>query len=272
MTTEQPTTTDPAAILLALLNRARQHSQGTVAQGFAKVFEIDANDTPELFRRLSVSEAMAQRVLELIKNVGNDPLERAYQKNLASIVQFFAPRHLDQTWEEHKKKIFERDITALEYCSGLLAKTFQEQVIDKETLNALSQKVDDLYTEVRDSDLDQHLKRTVLNGLQAIKNAVHDYTIRGADALQEALTTALGDCVILNAVQKKKRKSKKSKKKISEGQNEQDKPKADKLDITKKLLDITISLFNVVNMASASGPSLFEKVSGLIHRLLPPPK
>ena len=70
--------------------------------------------------------------------------------------------------------------------------------MDKDTLKDLSQKVDDLYSEVRDSDLDQNLKRTILDGLQAIRTAIHDYTVRGAEGLQEALATALGQYMIFN--------------------------------------------------------------------------
>ena len=75
---------------------------------------------------------------------------------------------------------------------------WQDQQNDKDALNEVSQKVDALYTEVRDSDLDQNLKRTIMDGLHAIRTAIHDYTVRGAEGLQEALSTAIGQYMIFN--------------------------------------------------------------------------
>jgi hypothetical protein len=262
MTTEQPTSTDSAARLLDILHRAKQHSGGTAAQAFAAVFEIDANDTAELYRRLSVCERTAQQLLELARSVTNDNFKKSFQKNIVSIIQVFTPRHLDGNWEEHKKRILDRDTHALQLCSDLLGQRFQEQLVDKDTLHDLSQKVDDLYSEVRDSDLDQNLKRTILDGLQAIRTAIHDYTVRGAEGLQEALSTAIGQYVIFNVYVNAQTQHDSAE---TTGNN---KNANTKFELAAKYLNVLVGLGNLLKMAYHAGPQLVE----YIRRMLPPPK
>src|SRR5258708_5734539 len=125
MTTEQPTSTDPAARLLEFLNTARHLSGGTAAQAFAKIFTTDANNTAELYRRLSQCERTAEQLLETVTGVTNDKFKKSFQKTIASVSEFFTPRHLDANWDEYKKRILDRDTHALQLCSDLLGAGFQ---------------------------------------------------------------------------------------------------------------------------------------------------
>jgi hypothetical protein len=155
----------------------------------------------------------------------------------------------------------------LQLCSDLLGQNFQEQLIDKNALNEVSQKVDALYAEVRDSDLDQDLKRTIMDGLHAIRTAIHDYTVRGAEGLQEALSTAIGQYMIFNVYVSAQMQhgSAETEEHVTSGND----TKANtKVELATKYLNVLVLLGNLVKMAYHTGPQLVE----YIHRLLPPPK
>jgi hypothetical protein len=263
MTKEHENSTNPAARLLDIFNKAKPVTGGTAAQAFAKIFDIDSNNTSELYRRLSECEQTARQLAELAGSITNPKFEKSFKENIDSIVQFFSPRNLDENWERHKTKILDRDTTALQLCSDLVDSRFQEQSVEKATLDDLSKKVDDLYAQVRTSDLDDVLKGTMLNGLQAIRTAIHNYTVRGVEGLQEALATAVGQYMIFNLYANVQRDNS-SEDKAGNDQKIPDK----KSEIAKTYLTIVSLLGNIVTMAYHTAPKLAE----YIHRLLPPPK
>jgi hypothetical protein len=61
-------------------------------------------------------------------------------------------------------------------------------------------QVEALYSDIWTSDLNEDLKKIVLENLQKIKTAVNDYRIRGADRLQDALATVIGTFAMVGPI------------------------------------------------------------------------
>jgi hypothetical protein len=183
--------------LLGIFDRARRHSGASIGAAYKVIFEIQQSDYRELFRKLSLAGDTAEEVAELLQVSGNQDFEHIFRaESLPAIKELFAPRNLDGAWDEFKKRILDRELTALRYCSNLLSKHFEEAAIPDDQLKEILAEVEALYSDVWTFDLDKDLKKIALENLQNIKNAIHDYKIRGADGLQEALALVVGTAMI----------------------------------------------------------------------------
>lgn len=197
MADESNKLTDPAGRVLAIFERARRSSGGSIGTQYMALFEIKPGDYRELFRKLGLAGETAEEVAELLRVSGNQDFERIFTaESLPTIKELFAPHNLDAPWDDFKKRILDRDLTALRYCSNLLSKHFEEASIPDSQLKEILAEVEALYSDVWMSELDKDLKKIALENLQNIKNAIHDYNIRGADGLQEALALVVGTAMI----------------------------------------------------------------------------
>jgi hypothetical protein len=145
---------------------------------------------------LGLAAEVARNIVDLLKLSGSTRVQKTYEKSLGSILKVFCPRSFDENWEHHKPRILDRDIVALEFCSAILSSTVIENPVDPEVLKDLLKQVESLYADVLSTEMDRDLKKIVLDNLHRIKTAIHDYNLRGADGLEEALAAAVGTATI----------------------------------------------------------------------------
>jgi hypothetical protein len=93
-------------------------------------------------------------------------------------------------------QITEGDMTVLAFCAEALDAQHSESVVEEEQLKELLDAVAALYEEVRAADVGTSLKEIILDQLEIIRRAVHEYRIRGVVRLQEALNTVVGSYVL----------------------------------------------------------------------------
>jgi len=240
--------TNPAGRLLEILKRARAGSAPTtIAKGFAQIFDIGSDDFGELFRHLSLAEEAADQVSTLLKLSGNESFQRTYLECLPRIKRIFNVRHLDANWQQHiKDTLFDSELRDLQYCSDLLSEHFPEELIEADQLMELLKEVEALYDDVWTCDLDDDLKKIVLENLQTIKNAVNDYKIRGADGLQDALATIIGTAAMVRPID------------TTSGSN-----------TFERLSKVVDMLAKLLNLAKSAKP-LLKAGAEVYRRLLPP--
>jgi hypothetical protein len=186
MADEQKPTTNAADRLLKIVQKAKGIQVPSVVQGFLKVFEI-LEDYAELYRRLSAASQEALFIGYLLRISENADMEGHYEHSRDRIVHFFCPRRFDTQWEVHKQIIKDEDIRMLGVCSTLIGRTTTEKIIEAGELSKILDDTKALREEVLKSDIKAELKAVILENLQRIDNAIHDYDVRGVQGLQEAL-------------------------------------------------------------------------------------
>lgn len=79
----------------------------------------------------------------------------------------------------------------LRFCSKLLARHFPEPKLNDELKEILAE-IEQLYTQVLESDLPADLKTLLLDLIHALRTAAHEYRVRGPERLSEGIESVLG--------------------------------------------------------------------------------
>lgn len=194
--------------LLQILERAKTitggNSQLSGLEAWAEVFDIpkpDSKDIPLEFEETVVSSILQLRKLvdeveeELRRFEGLDlelylrPFSRLrYVTRLAFLT--------NNNFYSVLAQLTEGDMTVLAFCVAKMAELPAEPIITEEQLKELSEDVNALYAQVLESSLENELRTIILDRLQSIKIAIHQYHIRGIVRLREELEKSIGVLVL----------------------------------------------------------------------------
>ena len=135
----------------------------------------------EVFRHLALVAATAREITERLNQTGNTEFSDSYAKTLTNIGRMLSISNFHQQWEQFKAAtILPADLRVLELISIVLSKSCPEPCISEDALNDLLKKVNTLYEDVFASELDSPLKLTLLDRLEKVRRAIHDYKIKGS--------------------------------------------------------------------------------------------
>lgn len=197
---------DNAAVrLLSILKRAQSVSNMSNQARFcwAQVFDIvDANTnqlTPEqeveLVSRLVQLRTLigdVEKGLRMIKGIN---LER-YLRPFPRVLNAVKLTELQQQFSSYISPLTEGDFVVLEFCAEKLSEHHVEGVVEEDVLAEMLRDVNDLYENILSSSLNDELKTLILDQLEIIRRAVHEYRIRGIARLCEALPTLVGTYIL----------------------------------------------------------------------------
>lgn len=193
-------TANPAGQLLKILTHLRNTTGGDIftqmssALGVSKVDPIDG--------KVSYIAGLA-KALQLIDMVetrikATPGLNHGlHLHTLPSLRDLFAEASQNMDFNQWKAKYLKEDlITPIIFCSDVLGKMGADEEISAENLENLSAEVNRLYESVLASSLSPEIKLIVLQQLEAIRRAIHEYRVTGIIALQEALAGAVGQVAL----------------------------------------------------------------------------
>ena len=69
---------------------------------------------------------------------------------------------------------------------------WHEQPLLDDDLESLQTEIEDLINDVVESELNDEIKRVLIDGLDAVRNAVLQYRVRGAEGIRQALDRNIG--------------------------------------------------------------------------------
>lgn len=204
-------TNNPAGRLYKLLESAKAVPASTNGyQCWAMVFKIPPYDTsapppqviPESTFTLTVMEFLqvkmlvdeVEAALKSIQNINHDLYLTPFDR-IKSVLKL-AELHASSYPQGILGRITEGDMTVLAFCAEALDARHSEPVIEEEQIKELLYSVSELYEEVRAAEIDAKLKSLILDQLEIIRRAVHEYRIRGVARLHEALNTVVGSYVL----------------------------------------------------------------------------
>ena len=135
-----------------------------------------------------------------------------YVEPLRNLDRLFMTEHYGAQWEQFKREFLGKDVF---YCLKVLDHKFwelklSEPVVPADYLSDLKKQVQDLFEEVKASDLEIPLRQYVLKLLDAIRKGVAMYDIYGTEGLNDHLATIIGQMQVRSLKAKPKDDAKKA--------------------------------------------------------------
>ena len=109
-----------------------------------------------------------------------------------NIKRAISPDNLDQPWHKHRPYLTNGELLAVEVIANELD---AEDEIPAEELREIENLTGKLFNKIRESNLDGPLKYWSLDLLEALRRSLHEYKIRGAEGLEKAISSIIGDLV-----------------------------------------------------------------------------
>lgn len=182
---------NPAARLLALLERARTISKGVNCEdAWETLLDAKANK-PLLMARLGKVMELPQQTLNAFSdsfpNHSNTTSHWMIQVNAA-----FTHQNLKGTWESFRSHIDTHTILYLTMTSQLLETKSNTTLIADESLLELRDRLNELLVEILDSDQPVELKKYVSRVLRKLIESIDEYKLTGALPVLDSIEMTFG--------------------------------------------------------------------------------
>ena len=96
------------------------------------------------------------------------------------------------TWEEFRIQFNDHFLLNLRWAAELLSYHSSETVLQSDELNSLKSELDEITKKVWDSSISYDLREAILEGLEAIRRAIFEYELYGAEGLRNAVDKNVG--------------------------------------------------------------------------------
>jgi hypothetical protein len=186
---------NPAARLQALLDEASlaaaKVKNPRIAQVWAEVLNVDADDLPELLSRLSRVYALPSQIREemaLVPNIDPDQI----MEHLPVIEQAFAKFAVQNQWQQFAETITPAAKYSVATCANVLNGISPEPAIADSDVERLADLARALFDEVMGSDLEPALKQYLGETLAEVLRAIDLYKVNGVRGLEHAIDAAMG--------------------------------------------------------------------------------
>jgi hypothetical protein len=187
-----PQANNPAGRLYAILAEAKQTQDNVQLKTmWAKMFDVAPDDTAGLlafFVQVMGLVAQTRRAIESLTDVDKD----AYLRPIVQIERAFTRANFETHCAEFKGIINDSVMVALDFCSDKLSRVAAEEMIDATVLRELLSDVQDMIEEILGSTMDASLKAVILDHLEAIRRAILQYKISGAEGIKRAMDSGVG--------------------------------------------------------------------------------
>lgn len=183
--------------MLDLLSKASRHEDShKVFEVWADVFEIDENDQNKINLEISRCLNLMQDEIDSIqKDMGLPALDEFHCASiLKSVNQLFAVHMLMSGWQGQRDKLTREVFLCLGYCREVLPD--EESLISKNDFDEIHQLLNTLGSQLENSSLPSHTNNIIKNHIDGILKALHSYKIVGAESLQQAMKTIVGDVIV----------------------------------------------------------------------------
>ena len=90
-------------------------------------------------------------------------------------------------WEDFRDHVTDEFLMLLQLLGSDLSECWHEVPLSSEDLGALQSEIEEIISDVAESDLDDVIKLVIVDGLNAVRNAILEYRVRGAEGIRQAL-------------------------------------------------------------------------------------
>jgi hypothetical protein len=197
-------TDNPAGRLYTILKKAKQF-KGSGYRIWGNSFNILTNrDEREISDAIALQ--VIEHVIQLKKLINEIELSLKVIEGL-NLSLYLTPfdrirgaiklRELTTpNYETYLREVTEGDLTVLAFCADVLSRYCREPVVEESQLEEILDSVGALYTDVFNSSLEDELKVFILDELEMLRRAIHEFRVRGFGRLKEAMPSVVGSYVI----------------------------------------------------------------------------
>lgn len=182
---------NPAGRLHELLTKTMHIANVPIRQVWAKVFEVEENDTIAIYYNLAHLHNLTIEIEQMISRIP-DANHELFLRNMGNIRKALSWPNIGSLWNELKNVLTEQAVTDLAFCAEEIDKFYKESAIPEEELENIKVEIDKLFKQLSDSTIDLKLKITLQDLLEAMRRAVNEYHIRGAKGMREVIDYSLG--------------------------------------------------------------------------------
>lgn len=187
---------NPAARLLKILQDGKnENSNESCRTVWAKLLKVQSNDHALMMSRLGkVMELPNQIISDIKENFPNQT--NTYSHWSTQLNHAFLNQNVNGQWESFIKHIDQHSISYLQLSADLLQSKLSTSLIEKEKLNEIREKIDNLYKEIMETDLDEKVKEFLLRAMQKILVSVDEYNISGSIPIMDSIDMVFGHMVV----------------------------------------------------------------------------
>ncbi|HEY0459237.1 MAG TPA: hypothetical protein VGC97_08890, partial [Pyrinomonadaceae bacterium] len=149
----------------------------------------------EAMHCLSQLIVLIDEVEAILKSKEDEDYE-LYKTPLPKIRLALVPSRFNEGFSATLAQITDSDVHLLRLCAKAIAKDFSEKVVDEETLLKIDSEIRELYEEINKAEINQNLKIVLLELLEAMHQAIHEYRIRGINSLKDSIALIIGKIIM----------------------------------------------------------------------------
>jgi sirohydrochlorin ferrochelatase len=190
---------NPASRLVILLFDIQRASGGAVAETFYAALKVPKGDVVEMVAQQQAWHKTVDDVTKRLASSGNGHLAEVYEEQTARKLRLLlAPTNFSIPWNNFKAEFFRDDLVSnMLIYSTVLSNSAPEKELTEDELASLTRELTAVYDAVRDSSIEATLKDLILDGLEDLRRAIHDYRIRGIAGIDAAVSrNALAAAVV----------------------------------------------------------------------------
>jgi hypothetical protein len=198
---------NPAGRLHALLHEGQSKQKNKAASEIlAEILEIPKEDTGLLLRRVGHVLSLPSSVKEAMSYI-DDLDNNIYLRWLPRVETSFTTLNFQVPWKQFIDRFDGEIMYGIEICSDRLSKERPEKTTDEKSLVNLLGKVNELLSELNNTELDGNVWFYIYDHLIKIKEAIEEYKIRGIKPLEAVFEQAVGGVVLSPELYKNSQKS-----------------------------------------------------------------
>jgi hypothetical protein len=183
---------NPASRLHEILSKlVRIPKTNPCAISFAMILAVPPNNALLLFERIARMAALAQRAREQVLASG-DPDVDYFLKWLPQVETAFSTLALPGALAGFTDRIDPVTLERIQFCGIMLSRRSREPQLIKEELAHLSQEIEQMIGEVKESQIDEDVRRYMLRHLSLISEALREYDLFGPGRIQDEVDAAVG--------------------------------------------------------------------------------
>ena len=187
---------NPAGRLYDLLRAAQKHPAKEPARNaWAKVFSLEPTDTGALLKMLADLIGLVSQTRSSIERL-EDVDHALYLKPFKKLETFFSQVNLDAQWAQWQGQLDEPTLYGLQFAADKLSRNAGSTSISEKDIESLRAELEQLVSNVLESELPQELKALFLRNLESVRHALLVYRIRGIDGLEQELERAVGSLLL----------------------------------------------------------------------------
>ena len=185
-----------ASRVLSVLKQASDFTDGSkVSEVWSGIFSIQEKNQNrehmEISRCLSLMHDEIESVITELNFVDADEFQ--CKQLLRSIYPILSVQAIMGDWKTLKPRLTREIFLCIGYCRQILPN--EENQIDPEDVEALEELIAELKLQLEESTLPKYIKKKIQNHIDGILKSLHSYRILGAESLQSAMNTVVGDII-----------------------------------------------------------------------------